>query len=277
MTDLPKIHALQREVSMVECEKRPIAREDLLKWPSPVTGTAKPAQLTASQFQTDYIDIIPESWTAISLSLNENRDELYVTRYRANQSPFILRLPMARHRSDDMDEDSFSFDAGKKELLEIVELSNYSAHNTPDLSVKGAKTEWWAGREALDARLRDLLLNIENIWLGGFRSIMSQHVRQPTLLARFQSSFQNILSKHLPSRRGRAQSRKLQLDPRILELFVGLGDATDEEIDLDEPLLDLLYFVVDILQFNGERNAYDEIDFDSVSDPSTTRSCTFFI
>jgi separase len=29
-----------------------------------------------------------------------------------------------------------------------------------------------------------------------------------------------------------------------------------------DTLMDLLYFVVDILQFQGERNAYDEIDFD---------------
>ena len=56
----------------------------------------------------------------------------------------------------------------------------------------------------------------------------------------------------------------MALDLRVLELFVGLGNPSDSN-DLDEPLMDLLYFVVDILQFNGERNAYDEIDFDSVS------------
>jgi separase len=47
-------------------------------------------------------------------------------------------------------------------------------------------------------------------------------------------------------------------------LFIGLGDATNEELDLDEALMDLIYFVVDILHFNGERNAYDEIDFDAM-------------
>ena len=47
-------------------------------------------------------------------------------------------------------------------------------------------------------------------------------------------------------------------------MFVSLG-CPSESNDVDEPLMDLLYFVVDILQFNGERNAYDEIDFDSVS------------
>jgi hypothetical protein len=131
----------------------------------------------------------------------------------------------------------------------------------------GAKSEWWAEREALDDRLRDLLLNIENIWLGGFRGIFSQYPRHQELLSRFQSSFQKILDKHLPSRRKVGKRNKtsyLSLDPRILELFIGLGNPSRVKYDLDEPLTDLLYFVVDILQFHGERNAYDEIDFDAV-------------
>jgi separase len=49
-----------------------------------------------------------------------------------------------------------------------------------------------------------------------------------------------------------------------LDLFIGLGDPTDPDVDFDEALNDLLYFVVDILQFHGERNAYDEIDFDGM-------------
>jgi separase len=56
----------------------------------------------------------------------------------------------------------------------------------------------------------------------------------------------------------------LSLDPRILELFISLDEAKVEYLDVDECVLDLLYFVVDVLQFNGECNAYDEVDFDSM-------------
>jgi len=59
-------------------------------------------------------------------------------------------------------------------------------------------------------------------------------------------------------------SPKTTLDSRILDLFIGLGDASEEDCDLAEPLTDLLYFVVDVLQFHGELNAYAEIDFDSI-------------
>ena len=132
------------------------------------------------------------------------------------------------------------------------------------MTSKGAKSQWWAEREALDTRLKEFLLNIENIWLGGFRGIFSQHPHDQNLLARFKKSFQDILDRHLPSRRRRGPKKKINLEPRILELFIGLGDTNDERLDLDEALSDLIYFVVDILQFNGEKNALDEIDFDTM-------------
>ena len=172
---------------------------------------------------------------------------------------------MARHGSQDLDEDTFSFEEGKAELLNIIEASNSSLRTTSDMTAKGAKNAWWKEREALDARLLALLVNIENIWLGGFRGIFSTHTRQPGLLARFQKSLENILNRHLSSRhKARGRLKRVSLDTRILELFIGLGDPSGDDVDLAEPLGDLLYFVVDVLQFNGERNAYDEIEFDAV-------------
>ncbi|TKA74964.1 hypothetical protein B0A49_03878 [Cryomyces minteri] len=263
--EYPRIHALQRELLAVQHDKRPVRSEDWLKWPASTQAPSRLVHMNISQFQEDFIDIIPSSWSAVSLSLNETRDELYVARYHTSQSPFIIRLPMARHKSRDMDEEVFDFDQGKAELQEIIELSNFSTHDARDMSVKGAKSGWWAEREALDGRLRDLLINMENIWLGGFKGILSPHVRQPNLLARFRKSFENILNRNLPSRqKSKNASKRVALDSSILELFVGLGNDKDGEIDLDESLMDLLYFVVDVLQFNGEGNAYDEVDFDAI-------------
>ena len=224
------------------------------------------AQINVVTFQEDFIDVIPDSWTAISISVTDDHGELRLSRLRAGQPPFILAIPLNRHNSRDCEEDVFGFDQGKTELANIVDLANYSTHDAGDMSKKGAKTAWWEARAALDARLKNLLINIENIWLGGFRGIFSQHIPRHDLLSRFQQSFYNILNKHLPSRRRggkQAKSGKVTLDSRVLELFVCLGRPGDVE-DIEEPLTDLLYFVVDILQFHGERNAYDEIDFDPI-------------
>lgn len=217
-------------------------------------------------FQAEYIDIIPSNWTVISMTLTESREEFLICKIRAGQSPFILRLPLTRHNSMESDDETFGFDQGRAELQEIILSANQSTHGAQHLSQKGAKTQWWDARTALDARLKDLLDNIEGIWLGGFKSVFSHDIQDSNLLARFQQSLQNILDKHLPSRQksGRGtQSSRVIFDQSVLELFVGLGSLSESN-DLDEPLMDLLYFVVDIMQFNGERNAYDEVDFDAV-------------
>lgn len=218
-------------------------------------------------FQAQYIDIIPASWTVISITLSESCEDITICKIRAGQSPFILRLPLERQKDSlECDQEGFSFDQGKTELRDIITLANQSTHGAEHLSHKGAKTEWWETRNALDARLKDLLNNIQTMWLGGFKGIFSQQYQNSDLLLRFQQSLQNILDKHLPSRQksGKGpQSSRVALDSRVMELFVGLGPPSESN-DIDQPLLDLLYFVVDILQFNGERNAYDEVDFDSV-------------
>ncbi|TPX12107.1 uncharacterized protein E0L32_007222 [Thyridium curvatum] len=265
----------RRERKVLLLEKAP-AKTEGLDWPTATASLdARRSSLGFSsdvnRFQHDFIDIIPKDWSVVSISLSENKHDLYITRLQATQSPFVLRLPLERASSRDADNEVFNFQQGRSELLDIIEKANASCHDARDMSVKGAKSSWWAEREALDERLKDLLVNVEQIWLGGFKGIFSQQPRRADLHAKFQKGFQKILDKHLPSRRqvrGRrtkaASAPKVSLDPRILDLFVGLGDVTVPDCDLDDALNDLLYFVVDILQFHGERNAYDEIDFDSM-------------
>lgn len=274
LLETAKTISFRREHKVIQCDANNTTKEkEVLSWP-PTTFDSKRVSIGGtsslcdlSRFQRDYIDIIPKSWTAVSLSLSDNQQELLITRLQAGQSPFVLRLPLGRNNSIDADEEVFGFEQGRLELEEILRLGNETAHDARNRTGREAKQAWWDEREALDARLRDLLENVEKVWLGGFTGIFSQHSRRPDLLARFQKSFQNILDKHLPSRRKtkkRNASHRVALDSRILELFIGLGDGSAEDCDFSDPLTDLLYFVVDILQFHGELNAYAEIDFDSI-------------
>lgn len=273
-----------RESVAIEVERQLSSTKFTHQWPSDElfedNGITKSiTTLDPMMFQAEYIDIIPTSWTAISMTLTESREELLICKMRAGQPPFILRLPLSRHNTMESDDEIFGFDQGKAELQDIVLTANHSTHAAQDMSQKGAKTQWWEVRTTLDARLKDLLHNIESIWFGGFKSVLSNDMQDPDLLARFQQSLQNILDKHLPSRQksGKGpQSDRVNLDQNVLDLFVGLGNPSDSN-DVDEPLMDLLYFVVDIMQFNGERNAYDEVDFDAVREmyrTSTTNTCT---
>lgn len=259
--------SLQREKAAIEAEKVAISMPEDLSWPTngPHSGPI-PTELNPfdfSSFQRDYIDIIPTRWAAVSISLNESRDELYVSRFQAGQNQLMIRLPLTRHNSRDDFEELFEYEDGLLELNEIIEGANTSAHQAKEMTSKGSRKEWWEEREALDTRLKDLLENLEHVWLGGFKGIFCQYAHHSGLLARFKATFEKILARHLPSRK-RKKTGKVNVDHRILELFIGLGPSEGQE-NFNEELTDLIYFVVDILQFHGEGNAYDEIDVDEVN------------
>lgn len=262
--DYPRMHAAKCQLAVADLEQETFQASDLLTWPSSKAWEHE-IDIKMGQFQDLYVDILPSPWTVVSIGISQDCDELYITRYRREQAPFVLRLPFSRQKSEDSDE-IFDFRTGRAELREIIELSNYSCHNSIDAGAKGAKNNWWSEREALDLRLQELLQNIENTWLGGFRGVFSQNAREANQLNRFRKEFETVLDRHLPSRQATKRGvTRLSLDDHVLELFTGLGSDQDGEIDLDELLSDLLYFVVDLLQLSGERNAYDEVDFDSMA------------
>ncbi|OTB06864.1 hypothetical protein M426DRAFT_318579 [Hypoxylon sp. CI-4A] len=239
--------------------------------------------LDMDTFQREYVDIIPKSWNVISISISDNEDDLCITKLQSNQGPFGIRLPLERASTRDADSEVFNFRQGRAELLEIIKLANRTCHDARDMSQKGAKSTWWAEREQIDERMKNLMECMEQTWLGGFKGIFSQHHRHEELVEKFQKAFDGILDKYLPSRR-QVRSRKktapvtkVSLDPRVYDLIIGLGDPTAPDSDLDEPFMDLLYFVIDILSFHGERNAYDEIDIDDIAVETLTALNAYYI
>ncbi|KAI9726637.1 MAG: hypothetical protein M1828_001004 [Chrysothrix sp. TS-e1954] len=269
--DLPAIIAACREqnlarIDTVEATERHKGHEVCSE-----LGFADYGNITATQYQQDFIDIIPDTWTVISLNLDKNCNHLTATRYTYDQTPFILRLPLERQNSDETEEPTFSYAQAHKELMDIIKASDDSVSRGKDelasSTAKSAKSKWWNERELLDDRMHRLLLNIESAWFGGFRGILSSAKCFPESLSRFEAAFDDILQKHLPSRRNTRKGgspTQVALDSRIYELFVNMMVSEEAVEDMEEAFTDLLYFVVDILQFNGEANAYDEIDFDAI-------------
>ncbi|KAL4753750.1 Separin [Aspergillus terricola var. indicus] len=258
MNEVGRIGAFARERAAIRIDKQLADYCDPLLWPH----SELESEGVSPDFTEEYVDILPDNWNVLSLSLSADRTEFVVSRLHRGCSPFLLRLPLRRGNSED-EEEQFTFEDGRDEMKDLIRLANESAHAAKLQVDRQMKKEWWKNREALDHRMENLLQNIENVWFGGFRGIFSPIPLCAKSLARFASAFENILDKHLPSRRkgSRAEGPKLTLHPNVLELFVGVKGLDDQE-DPEDTLMDLLYFVVDILQFQGERNAYDEVDFD---------------
>lgn len=225
---------------------------------------------TQTEFQNDHINTLPGNWSVISIGLTPERTDLIMSRMQAHRSPLILRLPMSRHNSRDVGEDTFDYEQAINELHEIIRLSDTSAQEAKNIKGSQAKTEWWTTRQDLDGRLQNLLVNIEHCWLGGFKGVLNNSILDTVAFDNFRSSFAKIIFKYVPLR----QNRSIDLDARILHLFTDLGQVDDDEsLELME---DLLYFVLDIYQFHGESIAYDEIDIDQMVVEVQTALETYF-
>jgi separase len=265
---IPNCSAMARESSVITTDVMLTNKSNITYWPDIAHSDQATGQLTsadASLIDPGCLDKLPEQWNIVSMQLSKTRDELSITKLHVGQPPFSLRIPLHRSSSDEPDEVDFGFAAAKIELLDIIKTANKTAHDSKGQSDKQAKKSWWAEREALDDRLKILLENIENVWLGGFRGIMAHQHRHQDLLSRFSGSLLRSLDQHLPSRQKNRKTIGVEsnLHTHVLHLFVALGHPDDR--NLDDSIADLLYFVIDILQFQGEHNAYDEIDFDIIT------------
>lgn len=230
--------------------------------------------------------ILPEKWAAVTVNVCSETGSLGLTRYEKNKAPFQLNLPLNRHTSRDANEGSYTFEYGLQQLKDIIQKSNFSAskERTAMIKTQQDRQEWWTERYDLDKQLCQLMSDVEYFWLGGFTGIFSKKVPVPHLLDHLTAQINTLLQTYLPSRRwlrnGNVQREKnrnktksrnqeehdeesrIQVDihSKITELFVGLGHP--EGISDPGMLEDLIYYLFDILQFHGERNAYDEIDID---------------
>lgn len=252
-----------REHAAIHSDKELSEPPQSLTWPKQPAKQLNVTPTPHPDLMQEYVDILPSDWQVVSLTLSPDRNELVISRLRAGQTPFMLFLPLKRSDPGEVEEEEFTFDSGKQELQDIIKLANETAHATEARFDKKSKKQWWADREALDERLRTLLYNVETIWFGGFRGIFAPKSSDDKLLSKFTETFQKLLDKHLPSRRkrGKATIANVTIDRNVMELFMNIGCLGDEA-NPEDSIMDLLYFVVDILQFHGERNAYDEIDFD---------------
>lgn len=254
----PKDCALDRERIVSLAEQATQERSALSVWPC---SSASPPTLSTSVMGKQLSDL-PASWSVVSLALAEDNDELLLSKAVAGSEPFLVRIPL-RRSNEGSSADEFVFEDAKNEMTEIIEAANSSSHDIRGTLDKATRAQWHADRELLDQKLASLLENIETIWLGGFRGILSPYAFEPKRIKQFGKTLAQSLDKNLPSRqKSSAVEDRVQIHEHILEIFLGLGNPDDN--DLDDSVMDLLYFVVDILQFNGERNAYDEIDWDVI-------------
>ncbi|KAF9980812.1 hypothetical protein BGZ75_007953 [Mortierella antarctica] len=168
----------------------------------------------SENFQRDFVDILPDQWTVVSLSMDVEHETLYVNRLRANAMPVVVRLPLNRaqlREGDDQDlglklgcgqefddeeetpagyplsykdalEELQDILKGSQETLDIGSFSSSLGASTstqrgqpPVKLTREIKAEWWNRRQRLDDRLCALLGSMEDQWLCGLKGLIQSH------------------------------------------------------------------------------------------------------
>lgn len=117
------------------------------------------------------IDDLPPKWTVVSISVTEDHNTMFVTRQRPGKEPLMFCIPLKERRENaDEDDEFLGFEHAIHELNEIIRLSDEGTRQAQNVkNDRSARQAWWAGRTALDERMKDLLENIEFCWFGAFK------------------------------------------------------------------------------------------------------------
>lgn len=94
---------------------------------------------------------------------------MFVSRHRHGQCPVVVRLPFDRLGRREEEEELFTYQTARMELLDIIHASNASSQRAKHVDGAEARQEWWTERRELDGRLGTLLDNVEKRWLGIFK------------------------------------------------------------------------------------------------------------
>lgn len=124
---------------------------------------------------------LPSNWRVVTLDLSQDRDSLFLVHHRHSADPLVIKLPMNRQNRREGEDDSFTLSDALQELRSIVSCSNAATQRARHVSGHDEKLTWWTERKELDGRMKRLVENVENYWLGGckvslcyYRSVYSE-------------------------------------------------------------------------------------------------------
>jgi separase len=219
---------------------------------------------TSAEFQHPDMSLVKENnWQVISIDVSSINDELIIT--RLDDDPKMLKLPLTRLFVRTGEDINFKLHDCLGDLRKIISESDETMklEVTSKIVSPEQRKEWHETRATLDDKLSTLLMKIEHYWIGGFKGIFSPIKFGKDDLATFKRRFLNIIRVNIPTRSHKSHGiRSVEIDDFVVELFLRLGNPST--LTTTEPLEDLIYFVLDILLFHGEKNAYDEVDIDNI-------------
>ncbi|KAJ1569123.1 hypothetical protein HK096_004134 [Nowakowskiella sp. JEL0078] len=235
----------------------------------------------------DFIKSIPTNWTVCSLSVDTEKDDLYLTRFTSVSVPIVLRLPLKRQlERDGQDGASLSFAGVMQRLKNILKESV----ETMDAVGKGEsikefsndqKADWWKKRRGLDTRLKDIVEIVDTKWLGAFKGLLlpeNKKQADDSIVQQFKKALESLLMKLVRTKK-KIVPRKLNKSASNPVISDSASKST-ESLTLDDQFIrsilrggsvlsydeleDLVHYMVDAMQASGHTIDLDEINFDGL-------------
>ncbi|KAI9100434.1 peptidase family C50-domain-containing protein [Phlyctochytrium arcticum] len=220
---------------------------------------------TPMDFREQILDRLPDSWVVVSLSVDLERQDLYLVRYEARCEPVLVRLPLSRQAMREGEESGVVYKIVIDELHDILRESNSMTKSGQACSTKEEIAEWWKSRRELDSRMQLLTESIENSWLGAFKGLLSTDDFDIPELSeatqQFKKTLERIVYKGV-AQKGNSRRKKpalLEIEANLCRMLLRLG-ATPSDEDVE----DALYYLMDAYQYSGINIDYDEMDIDAM-------------
>ncbi|KAJ3296458.1 hypothetical protein HK104_001597 [Borealophlyctis nickersoniae] len=221
--------------------------------------------LSPAAFKSTIIDTLPSHWVVCSMSVDVDRQDMYVSRLSRGETPVVVRLPLMRQALREGEDTGLAYEHVFEELQNILEASKATTQkNAAGYVTKEDKARWWEERTELDKRLREVLQTVECAWLGGFKGLLSTDAYNHPDLEEALNEFKDSVEKLMLSTVGKKSSVRGRIRPLSLELcrtLLRLGAKPDD----DRQVEDALYYLMDSYQFSGIGVDYDEINMDTMT------------
>ncbi|KAI8819677.1 peptidase family C50-domain-containing protein [Fimicolochytrium jonesii] len=224
------------------------------------------ANWTMTEFSNEFLEILPYDWVVCSISVDLEREDMYVSRMERGTTPIVLRMPLNRQAMRDAAEGGLSYTDVVDELKVILEESNATTRDIATCVTKDQKRQWWDTRKALDTRIKDLLDQIELSWLGAFRGLLAtdQFDSYPVqnALTAFKKQLEAIAYKAVGRKTVRGKAVKmLELDEGMCKMLLRLGPKPHyDEIE------DALFYLLDSYHYSGVGIDYAELEICALTD-----------
>lgn len=212
-------------------------------------------ELDDKQFQEKFVNILPEHWTVCSISVDPVHQDVYAMQLRANETPFVAKLPMnrAQLRSNQYTA-AVTFEEAQAELKDIIDKSDETIHISKSCIDPAQVKSWWMKRTELDNRLKTLLEDMEGQWLSGFKGLMTgRFYEYKEELVKFQKGLNDAVYKFVnlttPAK------KPVEFSLNFCRLFFKLGRRPNNR-DLE----DLAYYTLGCYENQGIEFDYSKID-----------------